>query len=54
MAAVKKNEEKSHWRGDGETDDIGFALQLQNSSSSFFPLLSSSYTTSSQAQALPK
>ena len=38
MVAVKKNEEKSHWRGDGETDDIGFALQLQNSSSASFPL----------------
>ena len=34
----KKKPEKSHWLAatewDGETDDIGFALQLQNSSSS--------------------
>ena len=34
----QKKPEKSHWLAatewDGETDDIGFALQLQNSSSS--------------------
>ena len=39
----KKNPEKSHWLAatewDGETDDIGFALQLQNSSSSSSPSL---------------